>query len=134
MSETFEEWAILELMGHRRLAGLVKEETLGAASFIRIDVPDGDGGFSATQYYNPAAVYCMTPTTKEMAEQVAAQNSPEPVSRWELPAPDPDPDEKVMEDTGDHYLCTQCKEIIKGKVLLYSTGEAYHYPSCEDPE
>ena len=82
--KAFEEWAILELMGHRRLAGLVSEETIGSASFIRIDVPDGKGDFSATQFYNPAAVYCITPTTKEMAEQVAARNQPQPVSRWEL--------------------------------------------------
>ena len=88
--KTFEEWAILELMGHRRLAGLVKEQTIGSASFIRIDVPDGKGGFSATQFYNPAAVYCMTPTSKETAEKVAARNRPEPVSRWELQAPDPE--------------------------------------------
>lgn len=89
MSEAaFEEWAILELMGHRRLAGLVREETIGGSSFIRIDVPDGKDGFCATQYYNPTAVYCITPTTKEMAEQVAARDRPQPVSRWELlPAP-----------------------------------------------
>jgi len=85
MSEkAFEEWTILELFGHRRLAGLVREETIGSASFIRIDVPDGNGGFCATQYYSPSAIYCMTPTTKEMAEQVAARDRPQPVQRWEL--------------------------------------------------
>ncbi len=130
--KTFEEWSILELMGHRRLAGLIKEQTIGSASFIRIDVPDGKGGFSATQFYNPAAVYCMTPTSKEVAEQVAARDRPEPVSRWELQAPDPE--EKVLEQKDYHYLCIECGEEIKGKVLLYSSGQAYHYPSCEDPE
>ena len=80
----FEEFAILELMGHRRLAGLVKEETIGSSTFIRIDVPDGKGGFSATQYYNPSSIYCITPTTEEMAEQVAARDKPRPVERWEL--------------------------------------------------
>lgn len=84
----FEEWAILELMGHRRLAGLVKEETIGAASFIRIDVPDEDGKSTATQFYNPAAIYCITPTTKEMAVKVAATDRPAPVSRWELLDPE----------------------------------------------
>jgi hypothetical protein len=91
--QTFEEWAILELMGHRRLAGMVKEETIGSASFIRIDVPDGKGGFDATQFYNPAAVYCITPTTKEMAEEVAARDRPRPVERWEL-LPESEPEEQ----------------------------------------
>ena len=92
MSEkAFEEWAILELMGHRRLAGLVREETIGSASFIRIDVPDGKDGFDATQFYNPSSVYCITPTTKEMAEQVAARDRPQPVQRWELLLEEPQP-------------------------------------------
>ena len=57
MSEkAFEEWAILELMGHRRLSGLIKEETIGAATFIRIDVIGIDGKFTAIQFYNPSAV------------------------------------------------------------------------------
>ena len=96
MADAFEEWAILELMGHRRLAGLVKEQTIGSASFIRIDVPDGNGGTAATQFYNPAAVYCMTPTSKEMAEQVAARDRPQPVSHWELlPKPEAEPGEVI---------------------------------------
>ena len=37
--ETFEEWAVLELMGHRRLAGKVTEATIGGGAFLRIDIP-----------------------------------------------------------------------------------------------
>jgi len=81
----FEEWAILELMGHRRLAGLIREQTIGSASFIRIDVfVNGDQAI-ATQFYNPDAVYCMTPVSEDLARQVAKRDQPEPVSRWELP-------------------------------------------------
>ncbi len=100
-SKTFEEWAILELMGHRRLAGLIKEQTIGSATFIRIDVPDGKGGFNATQFYNPSSVYCITPTSQEMAEQVAARDRPQPVSRWELQAPVAEPEitnEEVLDE------------------------------------
>lgn len=80
----FEEWAILELMGHRRLAGLVREQTIGSASFIRIDVfIDGDEAI-ASQFYNPLAVYCMTPVGEDLARQIAKKDQPRPVSRWEL--------------------------------------------------
>lgn len=58
----FEGWVILELMGHRRLAGYLREETVAGAAFVRIDVP-GDKGAIATQFYSPSAVYCITPTT-----------------------------------------------------------------------
>ena len=40
--EAFEGWAILELMGHRRLAGYLREQTVSGASFLRLDVP-GEG-------------------------------------------------------------------------------------------
>lgn len=86
----FEGWAILELMGHRRLGGYVAEATVAGAGFLRIDVPGDDSGegegTEATQFYSPSSVYCLTPVTKEMARAVAARNRPQPVRRWELPA------------------------------------------------
>lgn len=81
----FEGWAILELMGHRRLAGYLQEAQLGGASFIRIDVPGSDGeGNVATQMYSPAAVYCITPTTEAIARKAATSSQPAPVTAWEL--------------------------------------------------
>lgn len=94
--KAFEEWAVLELMGHRRLAGRVSEETIGGAAFIRIDVPGG-----ATQFYAPGAVYCITPTSEEIARQFAEGNKPRPVERYELPAPierQPVEDEDFFDD------------------------------------
>ncbi|MGE5590980.1 MAG: acetyltransferase [Bacillota bacterium] len=82
---TFAEWAILELMGHRRLAGHVTEQEIAGASFIRIDVPGVDATV-ATQFYAPVAIYAITPTTEEVARAVASANQPEPVTRWELTA------------------------------------------------
>lgn len=82
---TFEGWAILELMGHRKPAGMVSEVTLAGGAFIRIDVP-GEKGPTATQFYSPAAVYCITPTTENLARAFAQRAQPEPVTRWELPS------------------------------------------------
>ena len=84
METNFDEWAILELMGHRRLAGKITDAVIGGGSFLRIDVP-GDDEKWITQYYSPQSVYCITPTTEEIARIVAKQNQPEPVYRWELP-------------------------------------------------
>lgn len=85
-NDLFAEWCILELMGHRRLAGFVRDVELAGSRFLRLDVP-GEDGTVATQFYSPAAVYCMTPTTEEIARAVALGNRPAPVTRWELPAP-----------------------------------------------
>lgn len=79
----FNEWAILELMGHRRVAGKVTEQEIAGANFIRIDVY-GDDGAVATQFYSPQAVYAITPTTEEIARAVAVNSQPQPVSPWEI--------------------------------------------------
>lgn len=83
----FEGWAILELMGHRKLAGYVREVTIAGAPMIRLDILDANGLPSATQYYSAAALYCMTPTTEDMARRISAGKQPQPVTRWELPEP-----------------------------------------------
>lgn len=105
-AEVFEGWAILELMGHRRLAGWLSEATIGGGSFIRIDVPsDDEAAAGATQFYAPASVYAITPTTEDVARSVARRNQPAPVQRWELPAlaeAKPDDDE-VVDDFDDDY-------------------------------
>jgi hypothetical protein len=82
---TFEGWAILELMGHRKLGGYVREQNVAGAGFIRIDVPGKDGAFTATQLYSPGALYCLTPVAEDVARQFATNMQPEPVTRWELP-------------------------------------------------
>lgn len=88
---TFAEWVILELLGHRRLAGHLTEARIAGASFLRIDIPTEP---PATQYYAPGSVYAITPTTEDMARAVARHGTPQPVQRWELPAAAPDDSEE----------------------------------------
>jgi hypothetical protein len=85
MAEQFEGWAILELMGHRRLAGYVQEIELAGAAFLRLDVPGGDEEPDATQFYSPGAVYCLTPCAEELARELARNARPRPVNEWDLP-------------------------------------------------
>ena len=82
-------WVILELMGHRRLAGHLTTQEIAGKAFLRLDILD------VTQFYSPDAVYCITPTTKDVALRVAALSQPAPVQSWELsalPASDDDPE------------------------------------------
>ncbi len=112
MSEAteFRQWAILELLGHVKVAGLVTEETHFGTALGRIDIPTAEGAF-ITQYFGGSSVYRMTPTTEEIARSVAARNVPTPAHRWELPAPQQQPseplddewdeDERGLEDSED---------------------------------
>lgn len=84
-------WCVLELLGHRRLAGFVRPVELGGHVLLRLDVPKPEtaseaGPWAATQFYSPSAVYCITPCTMETAVRSAGVGKVEPVSRWELPA------------------------------------------------
>ncbi len=100
MEANFDQWCILELMGHRRLAGKVTDAVIGGGAFLRIDIPTNNDGCT-TQYYSPGSVYCITPTTEEVARMVARQSQPAPVYQWELlPIPkEPSYDEVSREDS-----------------------------------
>lgn len=131
-------WAILELMGHRRLAGHVTEQEIAGTGFIRIDVPGRDDEPVATQFYAPASVYCLTPTTEAMARAIAIRDQPAPVQRWELalpaPRPEPEDDDASHDEMGPPCHCqweigdgpcprhgdTECQAC--GAVYLASAG------------
>ena len=85
----FRIWAICELFGHNKVAGLVTEQQIGGASFIRIDIPATDRFESFTKYYHPNAVYAMTPTTEAIATAAAHHIDQAPVRNWELRLPEP---------------------------------------------
>jgi hypothetical protein len=113
--ESFQGWVILELMGHRRLGGYLREQTMGGVSFLRLDTPAVDGLPAATQFYGAGSVYCITPTTEEVATLCARVNRPAPVHAWELPKvkelPRPDveaeleelEEQRLAEDTGREH-------------------------------
>ena len=86
--DLFQEWALLELMGHRKLFGLV-QETAMPGNLYRIDVYVGDDDAAVlTQFYGPAAVYSITPMAENVVRRMARGCQPEPVTRWELPLPE----------------------------------------------
>jgi len=93
-AETFQTWAIVEIMGHRRMAGWLTEQQIAGAGFLRLDVPDTDpaAGFTATQLYRPDSIYCITPCTEDTARRAAGIGRIAPVQAWELPAAKPSGD------------------------------------------
>lgn len=74
------QWAIVELMGHKVVAGYVTEETRFGAPLLRVDVPETDTFPTFTQYYGGSAIYCLTPVSEEVARLTAKANKVNPVS------------------------------------------------------
>lgn len=79
-------WAVVELMGHRKLAGLVSEEIRFGAPMCRIDVPANGEIAAFTQYYGGQAIYAMTPVSEQVARGVATRLQARPVSVWDIAA------------------------------------------------
>lgn len=86
--ERFEGWFIVELMGRKKTAGYVCEQSVAGAGFLRIDVPECDEQGKVTQFVRPETVYALTPTTEEIARKVAKHYRPEPIYAYEIREPE----------------------------------------------
>lgn len=86
MSENtkFEHWALVELMGHQRIAGLVSEVSVAGKGMLRVDVPNERGEILFSRFYSPEAVYCVSPTDKQIAIGLAIKCASRPVSIYDL--------------------------------------------------
>jgi hypothetical protein len=62
-----EMWAVVELMGHGRTAGIIRTSDLGG--LLRVDVPIEDG--YRTEYYGEAAIYSIKVVSEEIARAYA---------------------------------------------------------------
>jgi len=80
----FDEWAIVELLGHRRVAGRVSEVQIAGAGFLRIDIPAAASHPARTQFIAPGAIYALHPVDEATATAAARSWRAEPISRYEL--------------------------------------------------
>ena len=70
-SDELHGFVLLELFGHQRIVGLLSQKPVGSEILLRVDVPNltSSGkvireGF--TRYFNPKAVYSITPISEEI--------------------------------------------------------------------
>lgn len=82
---SYEGWGIVELMGHRQIAGHLRNVTMYGSDFLRIDVTLPDNTVTVTQFYSPSSVYCITPTTRDTAVHVAIRNQSGPIQALDIP-------------------------------------------------
>lgn len=93
----FEGWAILELMGHRKMGGYVRMN----GPLIRIDVADEKAAVM-TQWYGAHSLYCLTPTTEAVAKRLTqSAYRPAPVTKYELQLPAPPVQRTASDDLAE---------------------------------
>lgn len=99
--QRFEHWALVEIMGHQRMAGLVSETTLAGAAMLRVDVPAVGDIPEFTTFLGAASIYRLTPVSEDIARRYAAGLRAKPVQAYELPAlpgPSRDDDDDDFDD------------------------------------
>lgn len=84
-SQSFETWAIVEVMGHRTYAGMVREQVIGSTTFLRIDVPETSRKRAYTKYIGTGSVYAITPTDESTARIAAVRLDEPPVNPYVVP-------------------------------------------------
>lgn len=67
----FKSWAIVEVMGHSKYAGLVTDTTVAGAGMIRVDVPQSGDRPAFTKLLAPGSLFGITPCTEETARRAA---------------------------------------------------------------
>lgn len=115
----FDQWCILEIMGHQRFAGRVSEITIAGFGMLRLDVPQTPSQPAFTRIFIGASVYAISPVTEETARLLAAKLGQSPISLYDmpyeiqdllrraksLPAPTPVDDQDHAQDYDDDEDC-----------------------------
>lgn len=121
----FEGWAIVEIMGHRRLAGYVTEVSIAGAAMLRVDIAGKDPGSEpkATQFYGGASLFCLTPTTEENARKEA---NPPAWTPYQLGAP-------VGEDEDPCTVAPLCRACSECEGNHHFSDSGLRCPENGDP-
>jgi hypothetical protein len=96
--KSFEQWCVVEIMGHQSVVGRCSEEQIAGATLLRVDVPDGES--FTTQYVGGGSIYRLRVVSEEVARKLSASRRDHlPPFAWELQQPAPallpsDPDDE----------------------------------------
>lgn len=111
----FAAWAVVELMGHRKIIGYASDVAVAGGKLLRVDVPAKGDQPAYSQYYGAGAIYCLSPVSEDIARaMIEGAGSTRPWYAYALPAALPKPADD----------CPGCGA---------AEGER-HQPSCPRPD
>lgn len=82
--DTFDEWAIVDVMGHQRYVGRVTEQVIAGCGFVRVDVPKTDKQPPWSKLIGTGSIYAITPVSEDIAKAMANRRDDTPVQAFEL--------------------------------------------------
>lgn len=83
-TDKFESWAIVEIMGHVKLAGMATTQVFGSTVMLRVDVPETDLQPPHTQYYGMNSIYSLKPCDEETARLHANVLNVTPIQEYSV--------------------------------------------------
>jgi len=138
-TDKFNQWCVVEVMGHKKFAGRVTEGPFG---LVQVDVPEvtlasGQNLPAFSKLFGAASIYCLTPCTEETARAFARDFRTQAFQTYELPAlaapkpvperdPEWDADNDDLEadwepprecDCGDRQVCDVCQKVGSSPLL-----------------
>lgn len=90
--EKFDQFALIEIFGHRRLAGRVTEQSIGGTNLLRVDVPATQSHPAWTTFIGGSAIFSLSIASEDICRRHAEYLKCSPVMVYEiqqqlLPAP-----------------------------------------------
>lgn len=127
MTEAFQSWCIVELMGHVTLAGYVTETEIGGGKLMRIEVPQSKGMQAFTSFFGATSVYKMTPVDEETVQTLCKRQQQQPFQSWEL--------KQAFNDWAAEHreaLKSQLRDEVR-RELTHDAGEDDNLDDNDDP-
>ena len=82
--QPFETWAIVEIFGHKKLAGKATQVDLFGSAFMRLDIPDTETTPAQTRFYGADAIYSILPCDEDTAREFVEYTDVEPIYRFRV--------------------------------------------------
>lgn len=83
-NEQIQQFAVVEMMGHRKIAGAIKQSELAPGALIRVDVFGSDGHVERTEHIGTSAIYDITICSEQTAKAAAIAHCPEPSFAFDI--------------------------------------------------
>lgn len=82
--QIFDQWCIVELFGHQKIAGHCTEQNIAGTNMLRVDVPETKSIPAFTKFYGSSAIYAINPVDEQTARLMVERLQARPIDAWDL--------------------------------------------------